>query len=162
MVDNADIDAIGVNVSGMTSMDNVFDIAGRGSSAMVQNLEISNNDFAGVNPPIRWTGANVRDEAEASFSNVAVSNNSNIRHIFSAVGDSVLMVEDVFVSGAIGGRVVVSFWWYLRSKGTLFSRTDTVTFPCRNHWMLVQSSLPTLVRRSQPIKLKWKVSRSLP
>jgi len=78
----ADLDAVGVSVTNMGSMETVFDVVGEGSTAMVMNLFIGDNDFSAIDPPIRWTGIAVRDRAFGSFFDTTVSNSTNIRHVF--------------------------------------------------------------------------------
>lgn len=104
----ADIDALGVNIQNMKSMENIFDLEGEGSSAMIKDITVSGNDLSGVTPPIRWTGFNVREDAIASIENAKISDNTNARHIFSASRTASIAIQNAMVSTTSGGRVVVS------------------------------------------------------
>jgi len=104
----ADLDAVGVSITNMGSMETVFDVVGEGSTAMVMNLFIGDNDFSAINPPIRWTGIAVRDRAFGSFFDTTISNSTNIRHVFSASINSNLDILRAQISDLSGGREVVS------------------------------------------------------
>jgi hypothetical protein len=104
----ADIDAIDVTVSEMINILTVFDVAGVGSTAVLENIVISGNDIAQTKPNNLWVGINVRDNAVGSIASSSFIDNSNMRHIFSASTNATLDVQSSVVSGASGGRVVVS------------------------------------------------------
>ena len=71
-----DIDAVGVIVSNMGSFETIFDVVGDGSTAMVMNLLIADNDFTSIDPPIRWTAITIRDNASGSFVDTVVRNST--------------------------------------------------------------------------------------
>lgn len=104
----ADIDAMGVSVSSMESMENVFLIEGSGSSVTIQDSSLESNAPSTV-PPVRWTGVDVQNGATASVSNTTISGNTNVRHIFSASNQSSLTLYGITVADTTGGRAIVSF-----------------------------------------------------
>jgi len=104
----ADIDAVSVNIQNMETMQNIFDIEGEGSSAMIKDITIAGNDLSGVNPPVRWTGFNVRENAMALIENATIVDNTNVRHIFSASRSASVGIRNAMISMTNGGRVVVS------------------------------------------------------
>ena len=104
----SDIDAVGVTISNMGSMETIFDVVGEGSTAMVMNLAIEDNDFSSIVPPIRWTAITIRDNASARFVDTVVSNSTNIRHVFSASVNSNLDILRAEMTSLTGGRAVVS------------------------------------------------------
>ena len=103
----ADIDAVDVTITEMTNIVTVFDIVGDGTTALLENIVISNNDIAQTNPNNLWTGINIRDNAMGSVSNSSFVKNTNMRHVFSASRSASLDVLRSMVVGASGGRVVV-------------------------------------------------------
>jgi hypothetical protein len=107
-VAGADIDAVGVSVSSMESLENVFLIEGSGSSVTLQDSSIENNIPSTV-PPVRWTGVDAQNGATASVSNTTISGNTNVRHVFSASNQSSLILYGITVTDTTGGREIVSF-----------------------------------------------------
>jgi hypothetical protein len=104
----ADIDAMDITISNMMNIETVFDIAGDGSTVMIENMMANNNDIGQVDPPSLWVGINIRDEAKGIVTNSSFINNTNFRHVYSASNFAVLDVQGSMVDGASGGRVVVS------------------------------------------------------
>lgn len=118
----ADLDAVNVNILNMQNMLTIFDIEGDGSSAMISDITVIDNDLSGVNPPVRWTGFNVRENAMASIENATITDNTNVRHVFSASRSASVDIEDAMISATSGGLVVVSasetqyvYWFFLGS-----------------------------------------------
>jgi hypothetical protein len=92
----------------MMNMMTIFDIDGQGSYAMIEDLVVANNDLTQVAPPVRWTVVNIRQSATASVVSATITNNTNIRHVFSAQDLSTLDVSHAVVMMASGGLAVVS------------------------------------------------------
>ena len=111
-----DIDAVDVTVSNMASFETVFDVVGDGSTAMVMNLLIADNDLSSVDPPIRWTAIMVRDNASGTFIDTVVMNSTNIRHVFSASIFSTLDIRRADLTDLTGGRAIVSLLCVLLSS----------------------------------------------
>jgi hypothetical protein len=131
----ADIDAIGVNINNMTNMQTIFDVGGEGSSAMIENLVVENNDLSQVEPKVRWTGLNIRENAKATVVNSTIANNTNIRHVFSASSSSSMDIQGALVTMASGGRVVVSRVQLSVHVNTLIVEKLTASSFCRIQWM---------------------------
>ena len=108
VVQAADIDAMDVTVTEMLNILTVFDIAGIGTTAVLENVVISGNKIAQTNPNNLWVGINIRDNAAGSIANSSFIVNTNLRHIFSASTAATLDVQSSVIIGASGGRVVVS------------------------------------------------------
>ena len=104
----ADIDAVGVDVNNMRSFEVVFDVIGEGSTALVEDLIISDNNFTASEPSLRWTAVTIRENGMGSFVDTTVTNSTNIRHVFSASISSTLDIVRAEMSGLTGGREVVS------------------------------------------------------
>ena len=104
------LSATRVQVSNMQGVTNVFDIAGAGTMASIENVTISRVDLSGTGgtPPPVWTGVNVRDMAMAQVNDLIASNSNNVRHLVSAQMSSMLSVDDVVATNMIGGRQRVS------------------------------------------------------
>lgn len=104
----ADIDAVDVTITAMTNIVTVFDVVGEGTTAVLENIIISNNNIAQSKPSNLWTGINIRDNAIGTVTNISFLENSNVRHIFSASVSATMDIQRSTVIGASGGRVVVS------------------------------------------------------
>jgi hypothetical protein len=104
----ADIDAMDVTIAEMSSIGSVFEVAGAGSTAVLENVNINRNNIAQSSPMNLWVGINVRDSGFGVISNSTFIDNTNIRHIFSTFNAGTLEVQNLKVIGASGGRVVVS------------------------------------------------------
>jgi hypothetical protein len=102
----ADIQASSVSVSNMMDMMNAFDIVGTGSTALLENIAITQNDLRGTQS--RWIGFNANTGAMISIMNATVTSNTNIRHVFSADTNSMMMIDQSTVMSNTGGTVLVS------------------------------------------------------
>ena len=152
-----DIDAVGVIVSNMGSFETIFDVIGDGSTAMVMNLLIADNDFTSIDPPIRWTAITIRDNASGSFVDTVVRNSTNIRHVFSASMYSSLDIRRADLTDLTGGRAVVSLLCVIPpSLGSSASPPAVLKLRflfVRIHWMPVHWFSETLIRRSLSVVL---------
>jgi len=133
-----DIDAVGVNINNMGSFETVFDVIGEGSTAMVEDLIISDIDFTASDPPLLWNAVTIRENGMASFVDTTVSNSTNIRHVFSAAVSSKLDILRAQMSGLTGGRAVVSTIHGVLSLCAISSASSNITqlsvlFPCAGH-----------------------------
>jgi hypothetical protein len=125
-VAGADIDAMGVSVSSMESLENVFLIEGSGSSVTIQDSSLENN-APSTDPPVRWTGIDVQNGATASVSNTTISGNTNMRHAFSASNQSSLTLYGIAVTDTTGGRAIVSF--------IIFNSLASDRLGCSSKWI---------------------------
>lgn len=107
-MEGADIDAMNIAVNNMKNMLNLFSVAGDGSTVMVGSLVAEGNDLSAVNPPTRWTAVNIGENATGTVTSASFSDNTNVRHIFSASSSSSLNILGASVASTTGGRVVVS------------------------------------------------------
>ena len=114
------LNAADVVVSEMTGLTNIFDIAGTGSLAEISGLMVTNNDFRATDPPPLWSGVNVRDNAMASVSDIAVEDSTNIRYLFGAQNSSMLSVESFDGLNMVGGRQVVCLMFLRKISTCLF------------------------------------------
>lgn len=158
-----DIDAVGVNINNMGSFETVFDVIGEGSTAMVEDLIISDIDFTASDPPLLWTAVTIRENGMASFVDTTVSNSTNIRHVFSAAVSSTLDILRAQISGLTGGRAVVS-----TIHGALSAQysphcqlhpTKRAIPLCRTPWLQVPLSLVLSDPPSLSIDL-WSMTQS--
>lgn len=91
----------------MNLIDTVFSIQGSGSSVGVDGLVIENNDLSDLDSHF-WSGIEVRDAAEASFTNVRFCNNAVVENLAAAFEGSTLSMEAVEVCEVTGGSNTVS------------------------------------------------------
>jgi hypothetical protein len=106
----ADIDAMDVTVTEMSNILTVFDIAGAGTTAVLEDIVISSNNIAQTKPNNLWVGIHVREGAVGSITNSSFIVNTNMRHVFSATTTATLDIQSSSILGAAGGRVVVSLF----------------------------------------------------
>jgi superfamily II helicase len=147
---SAGIDAMTVTIDNMKNMENVFDISGAGSSATIDGLMITNTDLTQVQPAARWIGMNVRDGAMATVSNAEITNNTNARHVFSAMESATMTVNGATVAMTNGGRAVVSFFYwpkFVKFPRNLLKLTNILGSSIRTKLTSAQLSSPTFVQK---------------
>jgi len=110
------IDAIGIDVQGMTFMETVFDVQGVGSSTIVEDLVVRDNDLSD-HEDHSWIGVVVSDEGMGSFSNVTFCENARVHNFAHVSKEGSINFQNVHLCRLSGGVVVVRIvccFWNLR------------------------------------------------
>lgn len=100
-MNSADIDAKGINVNSMKSVNNVFSVASTGTGAKIHDLVVADNAIQ-----TRWSVVNAMDQAEVVAENISVFNSTSLRHVFSAAMRSTFTLDKADIADLMGGRII--------------------------------------------------------
>lgn len=105
-LEGSTVQAFDIEISEMNYIESVFNITNSGTSIIVEDLDIINNEIA--SDTHTWIGISLDDGATGGFKNMTFCNNSHVQHVVEVDGAATLAVDIAEVCNVFGGQEVVS------------------------------------------------------